>query len=142
MLHMDRRKRQHPEAIALYQAGLSIAEVARFYGVTRQAMWGWLQARGVRMRSNLRHGTQNHFYRMGTRADDQAQNLLETAVKKGLITRKIICEKCGATPTFRDGRTGIQAHHCDYNKPLDVMWLCQSCHHDWHKNNTPIRKQI
>ena len=32
----------------------------------------------------------------------------------------------------------IQAHHCDYNKPLEVMWLCQKCHHEWHKNNKAV----
>jgi hypothetical protein len=25
------------------------------------------------------------------------------------------------------------AHHEDYDRPLDVMWLCQPCHKQRHK---------
>ena len=35
------------------------------------------------------------------------------------------CERCG------DDKS--QAHHEDYSKPLDVMWLCSQCHADRHK---------
>jgi hypothetical protein len=140
MTAMDGRKREYPEAVKLYESGLSVADVASFYGRTRQAMWEWLKARGVKMRSNLRYGNANHFHR-GTRASDRAQNILEKAVLRGLVERKTHCEKCGKAPTFKDGRTGVQAHHPDYNKPLGVMWLCQPCHHDWHKRHRAVPRR-
>lgn len=42
------------------------------------------------------------------------------------------CEVCGDKNGF--------AHHDDYTKPLEVRFLCQKCHTEWHKNNTPIYK--
>jgi predicted DNA-binding protein YlxM (UPF0122 family) len=129
------------ECVAMYESGLSLAPIALYFGVSRQAMWDLLRRR-TKMRSKLRFGRDNHFYRDGLRADDQAQNLVETAIQQGVIQRKTACESCGSTKYFKDGRSGIQAHHDDYNKPLDVRWLCQKCHHEWHANNLPKRKEV
>lgn len=127
--------KNYDEAVKMYQKGMSVGEVATFYRVTRQAMWMILKRRGVQFRDNLRYGTTNHFYR-GTKASDLAQNIAEKAVKKGVIQRKTHCEICETAGVFKDGRSKIQMHHADYAKPLDVMWLCQPCHHKWHKEHT------
>ena len=50
------------------------------------------------------------------------------AICTGKIVRKC-CELCGAK---------AQAHHPDYNYPLEVQWLCVKHHFEWHKNNNPI----
>jgi len=64
------------------------------------------------------------------KAERYAQGVLNHALAKGMIKR-MPCEVCGTTKS--------QAHHYDYNKPLDVMWLCKKHHAEWHMNNEPIR---
>ena len=43
------------------------------------------------------------------------------AVKKASLIAPDVCEKCGEARR-------VLAHHEDYDKPLDVLWLCFSCH--------------
>lgn len=28
---------------------------------------------------------------------------------------------------------GVEAHHCDYNKPREIVWLCRPHHKAWHR---------
>lgn len=51
------------------------------------------------------------------------------ALRSGRIAR-CPCEVCGTT-------TRVHAHHDDYDKPLDVRWLCVPHHADWHQKNGP-----
>ena len=128
------------ESVKMYESGMSLQEVADYYSVSRQAMWDLLRRR-TEMRSQKKYGKENVFYRGKTKASDKSQNILEQAIKKGVVERKTHCEACGDSGSFKDGRTKVQAHHTDYNKPLDVLWLCQKCHHEWHKNNRAIEKE-
>jgi hypothetical protein len=50
-----------------------------------------------------------------------ANNALNNAIRKGEIVRPDACESCG-----RECRP--HGHHPDYAKPLEVRWLCPSCH--------------
>lgn len=124
----------------MYESGLSVGDVAEFHNMNRQAMWMILKRRDVVMRPRIRTGVENTFHRGGpSEGRRRAGHITEKAIKKGLLTPPAACEKCSGTRvTFKDGRRPLQAHHCDYNKPLDVMWLCQPCHHEWHRNNKPI----
>jgi hypothetical protein len=125
---------QAEESVRLYESGMSIQEVADYFSVSRQGMWDLLRRR-TKMRSNLKYGSENGFHR-GTRADARAHDLVEKAILRGRMIRGSLCEACGKDPgKFSDGRSAIQAHHDDYNKPLEVRWMCQPCHHEWHKNN-------
>lgn len=60
----------------------------------------------------------------------QATNAVNNAVRDGRLVKPDTCESC-------NNKCNPHGHHCDYNKPLDVMWLCTNCHIEWHKENTP-----
>jgi transposase-like protein len=135
-------KEQANECVRMYDAGLGCGPIAEYFGVSRSAMYVMLRRRTT-MRSNLRFGAENHFHRGGATEDDRAQGMVEKAVLRGAVIRPSSCETCGvADYKFKDGSSAIQAHHDDYNKPLDVRWLCQKCHHAWHKANTAIKKEV
>lgn len=134
---------KYDNAVSLYDSGMSIGDCAEFYEISRQAMHKILQRRGCIFRESKKKGAENHFYR-GAYPDrnkkKRAQHIVEKAVKKGVLVNPNKCQECGSQNLFKDGRSGIQAHHCDYDKPLDVMWLCQPCHYEWHKNNKPLNE--
>jgi len=58
---------------------------------------------------------------------EKARRKLNYAVQTGVIKKPKRCSKCGVLPKNRN-RSGIIGHHEDYNKPLDVIWLCTCCH--------------
>lgn len=128
-------------AVKLYESGLSIEDAGLVYGVTRQAMWAALRRRGVKMRSRLRYGCENHFYRGGHQYDDRVHDITTKAIASGVLVPQP-CESCGVSGNQADGRNKVEAHHDDYNKPLEVRWLCGTCHFKWHETNQPIRRTI
>lgn len=54
----------------------------------------------------------------------RAQNAANAALQSGKITRRP-CAACGSTEN-------VQMHHPDYDRPLDVQWLCARCHKQLH----------
>ena len=52
----------------------------------------------------------------------RARSLLSNAICDGKIIRPKQCSLCLRS----DGI--IEAHHPDYSRPLDVVWVCKSCH--------------
>lgn len=57
----------------------------------------------------------------------QARRMLRTAIKNGSVLRHP-CETCGAT---------AQAHHSNYDEPLNVRWLCPKHHMVLHLTQMP-----
>lgn len=65
-------------------------------------------------------------YRENHREKINAQNQLRDHVKRGNIIKPSKCSICASDKW-------IEAHHADYTKPLDVVWLCKKCHVSIHK---------
>ena len=59
-----------------------------------------------------------------------ARNAVNRAVRAGRLVRPDHCEACGALDAKgADGRSLIHAHHhCGYQDPLRVTWVCSICH--------------
>jgi hypothetical protein len=138
---MPAHRKDFAEAVAMYQDGLSIGDVAVSHGVTRQAMWKILKRRGVVFREQLCFDEANHFFVDGLGYEPHqvhARNIAMKAIARGELVPKP-CEKCGFTGRARDGRNLVHAHHDDYSKPLAVRWLCKRCHHAEHYGDKAIR---
>lgn len=52
----------------------------------------------------------------------QAHLMVKLALRHGDLIQSDHCQKCGKT------HVDLDAHHMDYSRPLDVVWLCRSCH--------------
>ena len=59
---------------------------------------------------------------------------VQRAIIKGSIIRLYNCEHCNTDDK-------LQAHHNDYNKPLEVIWLCIKCHAKEHIRLREIERQ-
>ncbi len=62
---------------------------------------------------------------LGTWKRVAAHTIVRAALRVGFLVR-LPCQLCGSANS--------QAHHFDYDRPLDVQWLCQSCHSSHHSS--------
>jgi len=60
-----------------------------------------------------------------------ARRIVTKAIRSGELIRPSTCSSCKEEKK-------VAAHHIDYGKPLDVMWLCDSCHGMAHRKNHPL----
>lgn len=70
------------------------------------------------------------------RAADPRRMRCHNAVRRAIIAGKITrrgCERCDNIKAY--------AHHDSYDEPLNVMWLCQPCHKQRHKELTQMGKE-
>jgi hypothetical protein len=58
------------------------------------------------------------------RAFHRAKRAADLAVRKALYDGTLVRQGCARCPRKRN----VEAHHDDYSKPLDVIWLCRYHH--------------
>ena len=51
----------------------------------------------------------------------RARKKIHNLIERKKIIRPTVCEKCNK-------ESFCEAHHEDYDKPLEVKWLCRRCH--------------
>ena len=59
-----------------------------------------------------------------------ARTILRLAVRDGKIVKPDRCSRCHKCV---EEKRLLHGHHHDYNKPLDVEWLCSVCHGKEHR---------
>lgn len=110
---------------------------AYFYGANR--FYCSNKCKGVRQSKNL--GESSPAWKGGKKAAKlrqrekypekyKARKKFRKAVERGKLVRAKFCSQCDAF-----GR--IEAHHPDYSKPLEVVWLCRQCHSAIHNGKQP-----
>lgn len=101
-------------------------DVRENYKANRQHYVEYEKARWPNKKSSEQKRKRSERYReykKKWRTENRYKLIAHSAVAKALLSGNLTrkpCEQCGAEQT--------QAHHPDYSKPLDVLWLCRDCH--------------
>ena len=96
-------------------------------------------SRDYYQRNRFKYLLHSMRYRKIKIKETKAQSLLNDYYRQGKIEKQEHCIICN--------KKGTEAHHHDYDKPLDVIWVCKSCHKYIHQGKTPseildIKNQI
>ena len=67
-----------------------------------------------------------------------ANKVIEAALIAGEITKLSYCQGCGRT----EDEVVIHAHHNNYQNPLDVIWVCPTCHRRLDRIRSAVEKGI
>jgi hypothetical protein len=94
----------------------------RYVDENREKQREWCRKAGKKWREQ--HGPA--YYREYGKKEGEAERhaaraRVYDALKRGLLARPDHCTFCGV-------KCKPHAHHDDYSKPLEVIWLCSPCH--------------
>jgi hypothetical protein len=116
----DKRREQgkksynkHKDEIAKRRKIKRSTPEARKYN--RERIKNWRQKNPDKFRKSVKKWQQTH------KIKHNAHQMVHRAIENGILKRSETCLECG-----KIGKT--EGHHEDYNKPLEVVWLCRLCH--------------
>lgn len=76
----------------------------------------------------MRRWRKTHPLTPQQRKKDNARSYAGVYKRRGrLVPETCIC-----------GETDVEMHHEDYDRPIDVTWLCRECHLTFHKKQTGV----
>ena len=96
------------------------------YSLSHSSDEEFLRRRRERAREYCKNLRQKKYQESENRARDKVYH----AIRAGKLVKQP-CEVCGSEL--------VEAHHDDYNYPLQVRWLCKKHHTDWHATHEPTR---
>ncbi len=113
-----RFRKENPDEYRKIQADwrLKNCEKVRNQALLRSKTSEYKEKRNIRLRENKKETDIPKL---------RARKILQAAVRVEYIVRPKKCEKC-----FKECKP--EAHHDDYDKPLEVRWLCKICHAHQH----------
>lgn len=131
--HARERQKSYARLVELWNAGHPLKEMAEILETTP----GTVSVQMARAKKDgyefppRRSGWKGNYNQPGAKqvapkTRKQVVERMHHAIRYGRLVRPDHCERCGEK-CYPDG------HHHDYSKPLDVEWLCRSCHiaHHW-----------
>lgn len=126
---LEKRKEYHREYIKKWSA----KNLEKRRQITRKSMQKWRdenpEVAALKMREWRKNNKERHLefiknYKRNNPNKATAHLIVKDAIRVGIMKRKP-CEVCG--------KENAHAHHEDYSKPLNVIWLCQKHHSERHR---------
>ena len=68
----------------------------------------------------------SRVWKLNNREKIKCHYQIRQAIRRGEIVKPNVCLLCKKV-------TKLNAHHKDYSKPLEVIWICHFCHKKEHK---------
>lgn len=106
------------------------ADVQKHYAATIDARTAYERKRSKSEKRKAKALDYQRLARWRHPDKDRARRVLTYHVRTGKLTKQP-CAVCGSSQ--------VEAHHHDYAKPLDVVWLCRVHHRMEHQRIIPER---